>query len=183
MHDIIQALSGYFHEDHIQNDSLYEFYYKSRREDWQVAVEACQAHWSKYCQLNAASDGALSNALTGVVNKLMLDSDSEIMLPNIHVTLRYICEAALFISMLDAQVGANTIVRVYTRPMVENTSPDIWMSLDGPVRSLIVAEHPNNNKRSALLEAAAKLPNFWHVVPAGTYRLGLPEEVFVVSHQ
>ena len=61
--------------------------------------------------------------------------------------------------------------------------PDIWMSLDGPVRSLIVAEHPNNNKRSTLLEAAAKLPNFWHVVPAGTYRLGLSEEVFVVSHQ
>jgi hypothetical protein len=82
-----------------------------------------------------------------------------------------------------AQVDANTIIKVYTRPMVENTSPDIWMSLDGPVRSLIVAKHPNNNKRSALLEAAAKLPNFWHVVPAGTYRLGLSEEVFVVSHQ
>ena len=185
MQNIIQALSGYFHEDHIQNDSLYEFYYKSRREDWQLAVEACHAHWSKYCQLNAASNGALSDALTGAVNKLMLDSDPEIMLGNIHVTLRYICEAALFISMLDAQVDANTIIKVYTRPMVENTSPDIWMSLDGQdgPASLIVAEHPNNNKRSALLEAAAKLPNFWHVVPAGTYRLGLSEEVFVVSHQ
>ena len=71
MHNIIQALSGYFREDHNQNDSLYVFYYKSRREDWQLAVEACHAHRSKYCQLNVASDGALSNTLTGVVNKLM----------------------------------------------------------------------------------------------------------------
>ena len=75
MHNIIQALSGYFHEDHIQNDSLYEFYYKLHKEDWQLAVEACQTHWSKYCQLNAASDRALFIVLTDVVNRLMLDSD------------------------------------------------------------------------------------------------------------
>ena len=187
MHDIIQALSGYFHEDNIQNDSLYEFYYKSRREDWQLAVEACHAHWSKYCQLNTASDGALSNTLTGVVNKLMLDSDPEIMLPNSHLcsSWRCICVAALFISMLDAQVDTNTQVQVYRTPIADGVFPDISTFINeqhGPT-SLIYAEHHNNNKCLALIETAAKLPNFWHVVPAGTYKFGFSEEVFVVSHQ
>ena len=181
MHDIIQALSGYFHEDHIQNDSLYEFYYKSRREDWQLAVEACHAHWSKYCQLNVASDGALSNALTSVVNRLMLDSDSAIMLPNSHLSF----SAALFISMLDTHADANTQVQVYRTQIADGVFPDISTFIykqHGPT-SFIYAEHHNNNKCLALIETAAKLPNFWHVVPAGAYRLGLPEEVFVVSHQ
>ena len=187
MHNIIQALSGYFHEDHIQNDSLYEFYYKSRREDWQLAVEACHARWSKYCQLNVASDGALSNTLTGVVNKLMLDSDPEIMLPNSHVysSWRYICEAALFISMLDTHVDANTQVQVYRTPIADGVFPDIstFIYKQHDPTSLIYAEHHNNNKCLALIETAAKLPNFWHVVPAGTYKFGFSEEVFVVSHQ
>ena len=187
MHNIIQALSGYFREDHNQNDSLYEFYYKSRREDWQLAIEACHAHWSKYCQLNVASDGALSNTLTGVVNKLMLDSDPEIMLPNSHLcsSWRCICEAALFISMLDTHVDANTQVQVYITPIADGVFPDISTFINeqhGPT-SLIYAEHHNNNKCLALIETAAKLPNFWHVVPAGTYKFGFSEEVFVVSHQ
>ena len=185
MHNIIQALSGYFHEDNIQNDSLYEFYYKSRREDWQLAAEACRAHWSKYFQLNAASDGALFIVLTDVVNRLMLDSDSAIMLPNIHVTLRYICAAALFISMLDAQVDANTKVQVYRTPIADGVFPDIstFMNKQRCPTSLIYVEHHNNNQCLALIETAAKLPNFWHVVPAGTYKFGFSEEVFVVSHQ
>lgn len=184
MHDIIQALSGYFHEDHNQNDSLYEFYYKLHKEDWQLAVEACQTHWSKYCQLNADSDRALFIVLTDVVNRLMLDSDSAIMLPNIHVTLRYICEAALFISMLDTHVDANTQVQVYRTPIADGVFPDISTFINeqhGPT-SLIYAEHHNNNKCLALIETAAKLPNFWHVVPAGTYKFGFSEEVFAVSH-
>ncbi len=185
MHDIIQALSGYFHEDNIQNDSLYEFYYKLHKEDWRAATDECRAHWVKFFQLNAASDRALFIVLTDVVNRLMLDSDSAIMLPNIHVTLRYICEAALFISMLDAQVDTNTQVQVYRTPIANGVFPDTstFIYKQRGTISSIYAEHHNNNKCLALIETAAKLPNFWHVVPDGTYRLGLPEEVFVVSHQ
>ena len=90
----------------------------------------------------------------------------------------------LFISMLDAQVDTNTQVQVYRTPIADGVFPDISTFINeqhGPT-SLIYAEHHNNNKCLALIETAAKLPNFWHVVPAGTYKFGFSEEVFAVSH-
>ena len=91
----------------------------------------------------------------------------------------------LFISMLDAQVDTNTQVQVYRTPIANGVFPDTstFIYKQHDPTSLIYVEHHNNNKCLALIETAAKLPNFWHVVPDGTYRLGFSEEVFVVSHQ
>ena len=68
--------------------------------------------------------------------------------------------------------------------MGEAVKPDVLFYLDGQFGSVseVYSDNPNNTNWWNLLEAAAGLPNFWRVVPAGTYQFGLSGVMFIVSH-